>query len=361
MARPGRGLATIATLGVLMTGAPARADIVNFDMSGKIYMKYMYQNDNTQGCLSLSNPFWRDNIGGHNGVCSEFELNIKANVGPKVTAGVRLQSRWGMLWQDWWENGDLKPNIAYPPNSGDTSGESLGMNHAAYIKLRSAWIRVGPPIPTVKWITIGSTDYSMWNEWTIGKARYIDRDNGNGVFVEGTFIPQGRLDYTLGALALPKLWAGPGWNTGLSSNEPLANLYGTDWAFAAKLESRPIDDLRLRAIGTWTQDWEADRYSPFLTGSPDAARCDTVGCPDHSTKMATRFRGLNATLEGFYTPSWTDLFSISALVLALKMELSRPLPQAAVAAETKAGMNVTLTTPPFFAMRASTSSGTLRR
>jgi len=29
--------------------------------------------------------------------------------------------------------------------------------------------------------------------------------------------------------------------------------------------------------------------------------------------MATRFRGVNATLEAFYTPSWTDLFSVSAL------------------------------------------------
>jgi hypothetical protein len=94
MARPEKGLATIATLGVLTVGAAARADIVNFDMSGKIYMKYMYQNDNTQGCLSLSNPFWVDNIGGHNGVCSEFELNIKANVGPKVTAGARRGSAW---------------------------------------------------------------------------------------------------------------------------------------------------------------------------------------------------------------------------------------------------------------------------
>ena len=81
MARPGRGLAAIATLGVLLTGPAARADIVNFDLSGKIYTKYMYQNDNTQGCLSISNPFWVDNIGGHNGVCTEFELNIKANVG----------------------------------------------------------------------------------------------------------------------------------------------------------------------------------------------------------------------------------------------------------------------------------------
>ncbi|MGZ3444741.1 MAG: hypothetical protein ACXWLG_03950 [Myxococcaceae bacterium] len=306
MARPGRGLATI-TLAVLLTAPAVRADIVNFDLSGKIYMKYMYQNDNTQGCLSISNPFWVDNIGGHNGVCSEFELTIKGNIGPKVTAGVRLQSRWGMLWQDWWENGDLRRGVV------DTSGESLGQNHAQYIKLRSAWIRFGPPIPTVKWITVGSTDYSMWNDWTIGKARYIDRDNGNGVFIEGAFIPENKFDYTVGAMALPKLWAGPGWNTGLKDNEPLAYLYGTDWAFAMKLESRPYSDLRLRAIGTWTQDWEADRYSPFLTGSPDAARCDTVGCPDHSSSKTTRFRGVNATLEGFYTPSWTELFSLSAL------------------------------------------------
>ena len=89
-----------------------------------------------------------------------------------------------MLWQDWWENGDLKPGVY------DTSGESLGMNHAAYIKLRGAWVRMAPPIPTVKWVTIGSTDYSMWNEWTIGKARYIDRDNGSGVFVEGEVAPE---------------------------------------------------------------------------------------------------------------------------------------------------------------------------
>lgn len=286
--------------------APAvRADTVAFDMSGKIYTKYMYQNDNTQGCLSLSNPFWVDNIGGHNGACTEFELNIKANVGPRVTAGVRLQSRWGALWQDWWENGDLKPGVA------DTSGESLGMNHAAYVKLRSAFIRVAPPIPTVRWVTIGSTDYSMWNEWTIGKARYIDRDNGSGVFVEGDALPRKVLSYTVGAMALPKLWAGPGWQTGLRDNDPLASLYGTDWAFAAKLESRLGDDLRLRAVGAWLQDWETDRYSPMLTGPPSSDRG-----ADHSVGLSTRFRGLNATLDAVVTPSALDFLQVSGLVAA---------------------------------------------
>lgn len=290
------------TLAVLAAAASAQADTSNFDLSGKIYTKYMYKNDNTQGCLSLSNPFWVDNIGGNNGACTEFELNIKGRVSPRVTAGVRLQSRWGMLWQDWWENGDLKPGVS------DTSGESLGMNHAAYIKLRGAYIRMAPPIPTVRWVTIGATDYSMWNEWTIGKARYIDRDNGNGVFIEGDALDKKRLSYTVGAMALPKLWAGPGWNTGLKDNESLASLYGTDWAFAGKLDSQLVQDLRLRFVGAWLQDWEADKYSPMLTGPPDAARG-----ADHRVALSTRFRGLNGTLDGSYTGiEWLGLSGLVA-------------------------------------------------
>ena len=295
--------ALLTTVTVALTPA-ARADTANFDLGGKIYTKYMYQNDATQGCLSMSNPFWIDNIGGHNGACTEFELNIKARVSAKVSAGVRLQSRWGAIWQDWWENGDLKSGFY------DTSGESLGMNHAAYMKLRGAWARVAPPIPTVKWVTIGATDYSNWNEWTIGKARYIDRDNGNGFIVEGEAFD---VSYTAAALALPKLWAGPGWQTGIpgengAGGDKLAKLYGTDWAWAAKLERRIGDDLRLRGIGSWLQDWEPDVYSPMLTGDPSAARD-----ADHSVALATRFRGLNATLDATLTPASMDFLSVTAL------------------------------------------------
>lgn len=301
-----RRLALVLALVGLLAPGRARADIGNFDLAGKMYTKFMYQNDATQGCLSMSNPFWVDNIGGHNGVCTEFELQIKGNLGKSVTAGVRLQSRWGAMWQDWWENGDLKQGVAF--SGGDTSGESLGMNHAQYIKLRGAWARFAPPIPYVKWITVGSTDYSMWNEWTIGKARYIDRDNGNGVFIEGDILPRKRLSYTIGAMALPKLWAGPGWNTGIAGNDSLAFLYGTDWAFAAKIESQPVNDFRFKLIGSVLQDWEADRYSPSLTGPPDAARG-----ADHSVKMSTRFRGVNATADFVYTPRQAEWLTVTGL------------------------------------------------
>ena len=297
----GKGL--IVAVAVLALAGQARADTSNFDMSGKIYTKYMYKNDNSQGCLSLSNPFWVDNIGGSNGACTEFELNIKGKIGPKVQAGVRLQSRWGMIWQDWWENGDLKAGVH------DTSGESLGMNHAAYMKLRGAFFRMAPPIPTVRWVTIGSTDYSMWNEWTIGKSRYIDRDNGSGIFFEGDALAQKKLAYTVGAMAAPKLWAGPGWQTGIKDNDPKASLYGTDWAFAAKLDSQTTSELRTRLIATWLQDWEADKYSPFLTGTPSAARN-----ADHGVALDTRFRGVNVTLDGTYQPEWYDKLNLTGLV-----------------------------------------------
>jgi hypothetical protein len=292
----------LAALLLVAAAAPAWADTANFELNGKIYTKYLYKNDNTQGCLAMSNPFWTDNIGGNNGACTEFELNIKARVGPRVQAGVRLQSRWGMIWQDWWENGDLKSVSA-----SDTSGESMGMNHAAYLKLRGAFVRVAPPISMVRWVTVGATDYSMWNEWTIGKARYIDRDNGSGVFVEGDVLSEKRLSYVFGAMALPKLWAGPGWNTGLKDNEPKASQYASDWAFAAKLESRITEDLHVRAVGSWLQDWEADRYSPSLTGASDRSRG-----ADHSVAWVTRFRGLNGTVDATYSPSQWPL-SVSGL------------------------------------------------
>src|SRR5262245_44164908 len=106
---------SIALAAAALVPAAANADTGNFELSGKLYTKFMYKNDDSQGCLSLSNPFWKDNIGGSNGVCSEFELNVKGRVSKYVTTGVRLQSRWGALWQDWWENGDVRWD--YPNDS----------------------------------------------------------------------------------------------------------------------------------------------------------------------------------------------------------------------------------------------------
>jgi hypothetical protein len=292
---------------LLLAPAAALADSDNFELSGKIYTKYLFQNDATTGCLSLSNPFWPDNIGGHNGACSELQIGITGRVSDRVTAGAAIQSRWGALWQDWWENGDTRWD--YPTNTPfteNTSGESLGMNHAQYIKLRSAWARIAAPIPTVRWIHVGSSDLGMFNEWTIGKSRYIDRTNGNGVFVEGALGP---ISYHTAAVALPKLYVGPRWNTGLKHSDPLAGFWGADWGYAARLGYAPTSDLTLGLVGAYLQDVEADRFDPDLTGTPSAERG-----ADHAINWDDRFRALNGTLEAAYTPSALEALSVRGLL-----------------------------------------------
>ncbi|MBI4817812.1 MAG: hypothetical protein HY791_16240 [Deltaproteobacteria bacterium] len=296
------------------SASPVWADSGNFELSGKIYTKYLYQNDDSRGCVSLGNPFWPDNIGGHNGTCTEFELTIKGQVSRSITAGLRLQSRWGALWQDWWENGDVRWDFpSNKPFTVNTSGESLGMNHAQYIKLRGPWIRMAPPIPTVRYVHVGATDFGMFNEWTIGKSRYIDRDNGMGVFVDGGF--DDLLGYTLAAIGLPKLYVGPRWNTGLADADPLSGYWGQDWAYAAKLESRPIRDLTLTLAGNWIQDWEADRFDPDKTGNADEGRGS-----DHAVDLATRFRGGNLSFEGKYSPSSLEWLRATGLIAGSRNE-----------------------------------------
>ncbi len=308
--------AILSAVGILTTASLARADTENFELNGKIYTKYLYKNDNTRGCLSLSNPFWPDNIGGGNGICSEFELNILGRVSKYVTAGIRIKSRFGALWQGWWENGDTRWD--FPQDTlfrEDTSGESLGMNHAQYMKLRGAYIRANLPLPTLRFVHIGSTDFSMFNEWTIGKARYIDRDNGNGVFFDGAF--SNRYRYHLGFIALPKLFVGPRWTTGLKDADPLAGFWGADWAYGLKLEADPVDDLALRTIVTYIHDWEADPNDPDLTGASNVDRGT-----DRSVRWIERFQALNGTVDGRWTP--TELWEPLSVTGLLAFSMTRP-------------------------------------
>ncbi|PIE17101.1 MAG: hypothetical protein CSA66_06765 [Proteobacteria bacterium] len=290
----------MAALGAVMatTGPPgiALAANENFEASGKLYTKWLYRNNDTDGILWLGNPFWPDNISGDNGVATEFELNLQGKVGEAVLAGVRVKSRFGSIWQDWWENGD----ISY--DQENTSGESLGMNRAQYLKLRGYWIQANLPIPGVETVLVGSSDMAMFNPWTIGKIRYIDRDNGKGIFVQGA-IDEDYLRYHAAIIALPKLWVGPGWSTGVG--DPLVRIpfYSQDWAYGLKLESDIADDVLLTWITTVTTDSEIDRNDPDANGSPYAECVDSLGnaipgCQrDGAVDWTERYTNLVSTLE----------------------------------------------------------------
>jgi len=309
------GLALLA--GALATvPAPAIADIANFQLDGKIYSQWLYANDGTQGCVWLGNPAWVDNITGSNGACTVFSLGIRAQVSKYVKAGARFETRYGATWQNWWENGDIKYEedapVGYP---GDTSGESLGMNHASYLQLRGFWIEVAPPIKTVKSVLVGSSDLGMFNPWTIGKSRYIDRDNARGIFIQGG-LSSAPVKYEAALIALPKLFVGPNWNIGNGDNK-LANPFITeDWAYAAKLEVRPSSALRMVGIADYTRDVEFNLEDPDAPGS-----VNRFGILDNAVDRIPRYQSANTTLEVDVDP--LDFLHVNALG-ALSYSLVNP-------------------------------------
>lgn len=304
-----RSILSVVAVAVLVgAAAPARADLVNFDLAGRLYTKYLYRNNDEQGLVSYGNPFWPDNISGDNGVGTEFELKVFGKVSKYVSAYARLQSRFGELWQDWWENGDL--NAA----GANTSGESLGMNHASYIKLRGTWVRL--QIPTPSWwthtLTWGSSDLGMFNPWTIGKVRYIDRDNGKGIFLNGN-VNQGFVTYDLAMIAMPKLWVGPWWSTGIGDPSLSNPFWSRDWAYAARVAVAPSWGT-FTLISTLTNDVEVDRTDPDAVGSPYGTCTDDLGNPivgctkDHAVDTFSRFWNSITTLEVQADPlDWLSL------------------------------------------------------
>ena len=299
-----------AVVGLLAAVTPAHADMANFDMTGRIYTKWLYQNDDSQGLVTYGNPFWPDNITGTNGVGTEFELKLQGNVSKRVRADVRLKSRFGGLWQDWWENGDM----GYPiPN---TSGESLGMNHGEYIKLRGYRVEANLPIPSVKTVVVGSSELGMFNPWTIGKIRYIDRDNAKGTFVFGG-TKDGAFEYVGAAIALPKLFVGPGWSTGLGDPTLGNPFWSSDWAYGLKFSLQDLDLGTLTLVTTLTRDHEIDVADPDAKGSTNPTCQDALGNPiqgcekDHSVERVTRYSNAVATLQ--YKGDLLDTLSVDAI------------------------------------------------
>ena len=291
------GLIVVANL--LAVPATVHADKANFDVSAKLYTKWLYRNDDSQGVLWLGNPFWPDDIAGNNGVATEFELTMTGRVSKWVRAGAKVKSRFGGVWQDWWESGERRPEYNGEHN---TSGDRLGMNRAMYIKLRGFFIDINPNIPFIDWFRVGSSDLSMFNPWTIGKIRYIDRDNARGVFAQGG-LDSGYFSYHLGIIALPKLWVGPAWSTGVGDDWLEYPFITQDWAYGGRFDSEPLDWMKVSLVSTLTRDVEFDKWDPDATGSltggcKDSLGDEIPGCiQDNAVSSYPRYENSVTTLE----------------------------------------------------------------
>jgi len=266
---------------------------------GDSYTKFMFRNNQSNGCVTWGNPHpLGDNFAGENGICSELGLTLEGHVSKLVEVGARIQSRYGQEWADWWENGDRRTVM-------DTTGESLGMNHASYLQLRGVYVQAAPPIPTVRFVRIGQSDLSQYNAFTVGKVRYIDRFNAAGIFLNGDVW--GYAGYELARVSLPKLWASANWNTGI--DDPMIDnpFWTRDAAYVVKLTGSPLDLVDLRFVTSAILDEEADADDPDALGSTNQ-----IDAKDGVVQTNFRYTNVDSTLEAEGT--YFDFWHLKAIV-----------------------------------------------
>ena len=205
-------------------------------ISGKVFMNWLYGNDDTQFSAYIA-PFGG---GGHNGINSELELNLSAKVTEYVEIGARIKNRFrNNFWATYWNNDDLEK--------------------AQYMKLRGVWARLRTPDwlhGILDTIYVGSSDLGMFSPWTIGRIRYIDRDNAAGTFLSAKVSDF--FSYNLARISLPSLWAGPGWSTAGKGYHTSDGFINRDFAYAASLDFNISQGFFLRLIGYHTIDVEGD-------------------------------------------------------------------------------------------------------
>ena len=172
-------LKPVALAAGLALATPAFA--VDLDFSGSnIYMKFL---DGDQRKVSLDSGDTAS--GSDQGQWTEFELRIKAQISKQVEAGVRIQSRSpAAYWTDFGFADENKPV------------------RAKWMKLRGAYILLTPGYSWLDQALIGSSDWGMFDPFTVGQVRYIDRDNYNGLYFRGP-LPMRGASWEFGRVSLP--------------------------------------------------------------------------------------------------------------------------------------------------------------
>lgn len=115
--------------------------------------------------------------GADQGQWTELNIQVRATVNAQVEAGFRVQSRSSASY--WSEFG-------FKNEDGTTSGST---NHKKFMKLRGAYIQLTPGYGWLNEARIGSSQWAMFDPFTVGAIRYIDRDNINGFYFKGKAGP----------------------------------------------------------------------------------------------------------------------------------------------------------------------------
>jgi hypothetical protein len=174
-------LTPLAAAVALLAGAPAHAADIDFSGSN-IYMKFLDGNQRRANVDSGDTAHSTDQ-----GQWAEFELRIKATISKQVEAGLRLQSR--------------SPS-AYWTNFGGFSGDETNPEQSNFMKFRGGYVLLTPGYSWLDSALIGASDWGQFDPFTVGRLRYIDRDNFKGLYFKGS-LPMKGSTWEVARLSLP--------------------------------------------------------------------------------------------------------------------------------------------------------------
>ena len=220
-----------------------------FTIGGTTYTKWLWGNNRYQGALYS----FKDAPGegyGDNGQGTEIELLLKAKPSKYVEVQARLHSR---FYQNFWTN---MGGWANPSNGEDCSGSGTSVGCGEfdprsnqYVKLRGVTVTLTPGYSWLDSATIGSSDWGMFDPYVVGRVRYIDRDNVQGLLFQGSALGKS-LTWDAARISLPRLWAGPSYITG--------DYHAADGAYVGQFKYSGGSAWDVGGLVQWINDIEVD-------------------------------------------------------------------------------------------------------
>jgi hypothetical protein len=274
-----RGACALTAVAVLVPGMALAEDSgPKLTIGGTTYTKWLLGNMQEQGGLYNFTTIPGEGYG-DNGIGTELELLLNAKISPKVEVNGRIHSRFS---QNFWTNfggfgGDPKANCV-AGNCGEFDPRSN-----QYIKLRGMSVTLRPGY-LVDSATIGSTDLGQFDPFVIGRIRYIDRDNAQAVLLQGSAFER-KLTWDAARIALPRLWAGPAFSTGI--------FHATDAVYGFQAKYTANDMFDVGAIFDYANDQEVRATDTNL---------------DDGRSLTPRYRnGVGGLKAGLHVGSAVDL------------------------------------------------------
>jgi len=261
-----RNTSLVAVAVALGLAAPAvqAQDYGQLKWSGSIYMKFL--DGNRQHNFSLSNSFdaTPGESGGDQGQGMELDLFLNSQLSKQVEFYARVQSR---LHRAFWANYAGFAVPGFPNQDAPNSCTEADPRCNWYVRLRGARVILTPGYEWIDSATIGSNDWGMFDPWTRGKSRYIDRDNVAGFLFQGSALDK-TLRWDVARISQPS-YAGALYTTG--------ELFANDANWVGQVKYSPGPDWNAALITSYTYDNEVDPDDPtYLNGAGTITRWDNL-------------------------------------------------------------------------------------